>query len=151
MRLLLLFKRAEAWYDKSMQKNFSLKVMVGFLVIIVLGSMVFAWEGVILHERAHKQEARFRTLQQEYFSVPLAEREAAPVGSSLHKKRVAIEQYPAFLEHVQLLGIGKFLTALYFLLFAVLMMLLLAPVRIMQLMETRRQKDGREKEMEKEE
>lgn len=106
--------------------------IVMFLLVFV--ALVFAGQGVYMHVRVTQEEATFHQMQNDYFSLSKAEREAAPTDSSLNKQLVQIQNYPSELLRLKLVGIGKILTGIFFLLFGILMALMMMPKRLAAVM-----------------
>lgn len=115
--------------------------MVPLLVLfaLVAGSVTFAWQGIGMHSRVSTEEAKFHALQQEYFIINKAEREAAPTGSELNQKLVDIQNYPSELLRLKLVGVGKILTGIFLSLLAIVFLLFMMPIRLAKLMKEARQ------------
>lgn len=116
------------------------EMMVPLLIFaaLVIASISFAWQGVSLHGRVAGEEAKFHALQQEYFIVNKAEREAAPTGSAVNQQLVDIQNYPSTLLELKLVGVGKILTGIYFTLIAIAFLLFMMPVRLATLIKEAR-------------
>lgn len=83
-----------------------------------------------MHYQVGVEEAKFHTLQSEYFLLAKSERDAAAEGSELNKKLVQIQQYPSTLLELKLVGVGKILTGIFVLLFGILIALIMMPIRL---------------------
>lgn len=108
------------------------------LLALVAGSVAFAWQGIGMHSRVSTEEAAFHALQQEYFILGKAEREAAPTGSELNQKLVDIQNYPSELLRLKLVGVGKILTGIFLSLLAIVFLLFMMPIRLAKLMKENR-------------
>jgi len=108
---------------------------VAVLLTLVLGSLVFAWQGISMHSQVPAEEAKFHNLQQEYFMLSKAERDSAPDGSELNQKLVQIQNYPSFLLELKLIGVGKILTGILGSLLAIVFLLFMMPIRLANLMK----------------
>ncbi len=104
--------------------------MMLVMLAVVIASAAFAWQGVSMHARVSAEEAKFHELQNAYFSINKAEREAAPTNSPLTKDLVKISNYPSELLRLKLVGVGKILTGIFILLFGILLALIMMPVRL---------------------
>jgi len=109
------------------------------LLILVVGSISFAWQGVSLQNQVGVEEPKFHALQQEYFTLSKVEREAAVTGSDLNQKLVQIQNYPSELLRLKLVGIGKILTGILSALLAIVFLLFMMPIRLAKLMKENRQ------------
>lgn len=105
------------------------------LAILVVSGVSFAWQGVSMQNRVATEEAKFHALQQEYFIINKAEREAAPTGDALNQKLVEIQNYPSSLLELKLVGVGKILTGIFFSLLAIAFLLFMMPVRLAKLIQ----------------
>jgi len=105
------------------------------LAILVIGGIAFAWQGVSLQNRVAGEEAKFHALQQEYFIINKAEREAAPTGDAINQKLVDINNYPSTLLELKLVGVGRILAGIFLSLLAILLVLFMMPVRLSKLMK----------------
>lgn len=103
------------------------------LLILVVASVIFAWQGVGMHSQVSVEEAKFHALQQDYFIISKVEREAAVTGSELNQKLVQIQNYPSELLRLKLVGIGKILTGIFSVLLAIAFLLFMMPVRLAKL------------------
>jgi len=108
------------------------------LLVLVIGSLIFAWQGIIMHSQVSVEEAKFHALQQEYFILSKVEREAAPTGSELNQKLVQIQNYPSTLLELKLVGVGKILTGIFLSLLTIVFLLFMMPVRLAKLMQENR-------------
>lgn len=100
------------------------------MIILVLGGVWFAWQGVSMHTQVAIEEDTFHALQDSYFSISKAERDAAATGSELNANLVEIVNYPSSLLFLKLVGIGKILTGIFLVLFAILIALIMMPIRL---------------------
>lgn len=105
------------------------------MLIIILGSVFFAWQGVTMHDQVATEEAKFHQLQTEYFSISKAERDSAETNSALNGQLVTIQNYPSTLLELKLVGIGKILTGIFLLLFAILFALMMMPMRLAKIIK----------------
>ena len=101
-------------------------MMMGLMLI----ALIFAGQGVYMHARVGTEEAKFHSLQQEYFTLAKAEREGAATGSPLNQKLVEIQNYPSTLLELKLVGVGKILTGIFVLLLGILIALVMMPKRL---------------------
>ncbi len=88
-----------------------------------------------MHQQVSVEEAKFHALQQEYFTMSKVEREAAITGSELNKKLVQIQNYPSELLRLKLVGVGKILTGIFFILLDIAFLLFMMPIRLAKLMK----------------
>lgn len=117
----------------------SMIVPMLILSVLVIASITFAWQGIDMHQRVSVEEAKFHALQQDYFIINKAEREAAPTGSELNQKLVDIQNYPSELLRLKLVGVGKILTGILSALLAIVFLLFMMPTRLAKLMKENRQ------------
>ena len=122
-----------------MQNMKSMMMPMLILLILVVGSISFAWQGVSLQNQVGVEEPKFHALQQEYFTLSKVEREAAVTGSELNQKLVQIQNYPSELLRLKLVGIGKILTGILSALLAIAFLLFMMPIRLAKLMKENRQ------------
>lgn len=122
-----------------MQNMKSMMVPMLVLLILVVGSISFAWQGIAMHNQVSVEEAKFHALQNEYFTLSKVERELAPTGSDLSQKLVQIQNYPSSLMELKLIGIGKILTGILSALLAIVFLLFMMPIRLAKLMKESRQ------------
>lgn len=115
-------------------KSMMMPILV--LVILVIGSATFAWQGVSMQNRVAGEELAFHKLQSEYFILSKATRESAIDGSELNQKLVQIQNYPSDLLRLKLVGVGKILTGIFGILLGILFVLFMMPVRLAKLMKT---------------
>jgi len=104
--------------------------MMVVMIIIIISSIVFAWQGINMHGQVVVEEAKFHELQSSYFIESKAVRDSAGTGSELNKNLVSIANYPSELLRLKLVGVGKILTGIFLLLFAILMALMAMPIRL---------------------
>lgn len=107
-------------------------------MVLVLVALVFAGQGVLMHTKVATEEAKFHSLQQEYFILAKAEREGAATGSELNQKLVEIQNYPSTLLELKLVGVGKILTGIFVLLFGILIALVMMPKRLATIIKENR-------------
>jgi predicted PurR-regulated permease PerM len=122
-----------------MQNMKSMMLPMLILLILVVGSISFAWQGIGMHNQVSVEEAKFHELQNEYFTLSKVERESAPTGSELSKKLVQIQNYPSELLRLKLVGVGKILTGILSALLAIVFLLFMMPIRLAKLMKESRQ------------
>jgi hypothetical protein len=102
-------------------------MVMGFIMLI---SLVFALQGVLMHGDVASEEATFHELQDQYWSLDKVTRESAETGSDLSNQLVELQQYPSELMRLKLIGVGKILTGIYILLFGILVALIMMPTRL---------------------
>ena len=100
------------------------------MMAIMITSIIFAAQGVMMHSEVKTEESKFHQLQSEYFSQAKSLRDSAITNSSLNKQLVQIQQYPSTLLELKLVGVGKILTGIFVLLFGILIALMMMPVRL---------------------
>lgn len=105
------------------------------MMILVIGAVTYAVQGIQMHKKVVIEEAKFHQLQSEYFTLSKAERESAPTGSELNQKLVEIQNYPSSLMELKLVGVGKILTGIFGLLFGILIALFMMPIRLAKMMK----------------
>lgn len=105
------------------------------MIILVIGAIAYAVQGVKMHSKVVVEEAKFHQLQSEYFTLSKVERESAPTGSELNQKLVEIQNYPSSLMELKLIGVGKILTGIFGLLFGILIVLFMMPIRLAKMMK----------------
>ena len=98
--------------------------------LLMLVSLVFAVQGIMMHYQVNDAEDTFHALQNEYFSLDKATRDGAAADSDLSAQLVEIQQTPSELLKLKLVGVGKILTGIYILLFGILIALIMMPVRL---------------------
>jgi len=108
------------------------------LLILVFASLVFVWQGIGMHNQVSTEEAKFHSLQREYFIMSKEERESAPTGSELNQKLVQIQNYPSTLLELKLVGVGKILTGIFLSLLTIVFLLFMMPVRLAKLIRENR-------------
>lgn len=109
-------------------------MMLVMLIIVVVGG-VYAFQGVQMQNQVGPIEDEFHTLQDQYWSLSKAERDAAPTGSDLNKQLVELQQTPSTLLMLKLIGIGKILTGIFVILFGILIALVSMPMRLAQILK----------------
>ncbi len=100
------------------------------MAVIMIVSLVFAIQGVQMHNKVNTEEAKFHELQDNYFSQAKSIRDSAETGSELNKQLVNIQQYPSELLKLKLVGVGKILTGIYALLLGILIALMMMPIKL---------------------
>lgn len=113
-------------------------MMIVMMIIVIIG-IVFAWQGISMHSQVSVEEAKFHALQTGYFTISKADRDAAPTGSDLNKQLAQIQNYPSELLRLKLVGVGKILTGIFALLFAILMALMGMPIRLGRMLKENKQ------------
>lgn len=103
--------------------------MILMLLISVIG-IIFAVQGISMHSQVGPQEDAFHALQTDYFNNSKAVRDAAPTGSELTAQLAEIQNFPSTLMELKLIGIGKTLTGIFFLLFGILLALMMMPIKL---------------------
>lgn len=122
-----------------MQNMKSMMVPMLILLVLVIGSLTFAWQGIGMHQQVSVEETKFHSLQQDYFIINKAERESAPTGAVLNQKLVDIQNYPSELLRLKLVGVGKILTGILSALLAIVFLLFMMPIRLAKLMRENKQ------------
>ncbi len=105
-------------------------VMMGMMMVLMVASLIFTWQGVNMHSSVVSEEAKFHQLQSEYFILSKDIRDGAETGSELNQKLIAIQNYPSTLLELKLVGVGKILTGIFILLFGILIALIMMPKRL---------------------
>lgn len=105
------------------------------MMIIVIASLFFAWQGMNMHTQVGIEEATFHQLQSDYLIQNKAVRDNAATGSELNEDLVAIANYPSELLRLKLVGVGKILTGIFLLLLSILMALMAMPVRLARIIK----------------
>jgi hypothetical protein len=111
--------------------------MMMVMLIIVIASVVFAWQGVIMHQQVQVEEQKFHQLQTSYYLQSKAVRDGAESNSQLNQDLAQIQNYPSELLRLKLVGVGKILTGIFILLFGILLALIMMPVRLGKLIKER--------------
>lgn len=109
------------------------------LMALVIAAIVFVVQGTGMHQQVSVQEAKFHALQNSYFTISKAERDGAATGSELNKQLVQVSNYPSELLRLKLVGVGKILTGIFFMLFAIAFLLFMMPFRLAKLMKQNKQ------------
>jgi len=100
-------------------------------------SGLFALLGIILFVTTWIQEfSVFSPLQQEYWSIDKATRDAAPAGSDLANQLAAIKQFGPKLMTFKLIGIGSVLVGIWISLFVIAQRLGMMPERLAKIMKS---------------
>lgn len=110
------------------------KMVMGVMAALIVVSLVFALWGLQMHAKVSKEEAKFHSLQKDYFNLDKAARDGAAAGSELNGQLVQIQQYPSELLRLKLVGVGKILTGIYVLLLGILIALVMMPSRLASLL-----------------
>lgn len=105
------------------------------MMILMLAGIVYAYQGVAMHNQVAVEEVKFHELQSSYWSQSKQVRDAAETGSQLNQDLVQIKNYPSTLLELKLVGVGKILTGIFIVLFAILIALMMMPVRLAQLIK----------------
>ena len=105
------------------------------MLVLVVGAITYAVQGIKMHKQVVVEEAKFHQLQSEYFTLSKVERESALTGSELNQKLVQIQNYPSSLMELKLIGVGKILTGIFGLLFGILIVLFMMPIRLAKMMK----------------
>ncbi|TSD05594.1 MAG: hypothetical protein Greene07147_299 [Parcubacteria group bacterium Greene0714_7] len=108
------------------------------LAVLVISALFFAWQGVSLQGQVSGEEVKFHALQDAYFSLAKADRDTAPTGSELNKQLVQIQNYPSELLRLKLVGVGKILTGIFFVLLSIVFLLFMMPIRLAKLMSEKK-------------
>jgi len=106
------------------------KVMMPIMGLLVIISLVFAVQGVMMHAEVGPAEDALHAVQADYFSQAKSIRDGAATGSELNDQLVEIQQGPSTLLALKLIGVGKILTGIFVLLFGILLALIVMPVRL---------------------
>jgi hypothetical protein len=114
------------------------KILMAVFLLLMVVSLVFAVKGVSMHKQVASEEAAFHALQDEYFSLDKATRDGAEADSTLSDQLVEIKNYPSELMELKLVGVGKILTGIYVLLFAILIALIVMPIRLSEMMKKKK-------------
>ncbi len=109
--------------------------MMAIMIVIVLVGAVYAYQGVVMHNKVATEESKFHALQSTYFSISKADRDSATTDSELNSQLVEIKNYPSTLLELKLVGIGKILAGIFLVLLAILMALVMMPIRLAQLIK----------------
>ncbi len=105
------------------------------MMMIMLVSLIFAIQGIVMHANVSREEANFHNLQSEYYNLDKATRDSAPSNSALSNQLVEIQNYPSELLKLKLVGVGKLLTGIYALLFGILIALVMMPIRLAKIIK----------------
>lgn len=97
--------------------------------LIVLGVLCIG-RGMLLQRSASYQVDALHALQDEYYHQSKAVRDGAATNSDLNDMLVAIEQAPATISHMQLMGIARILGGIGCLLLAMLLTMMARPRRL---------------------
>ena len=105
------------------------------VMIITVAGVVYLVQGVGLQNQVAVEEAKFNSLQADYWIVSKADRDAAATGSELNQQLVRLQQYPSQLLALKLVGVGKILTGIFALLFVIGIFLFMMPIRLAMMMK----------------
>ncbi len=105
------------------------------LITLIGSSLSYVWTGIQMHTQVSIEEARFHSMQDSYFILSKAERDAAPSGSELNKQLTQIQDYPSELLRLKLVGVGKILTGIFLVLLSISFLLFMMPIRLAKLMK----------------
>ncbi len=97
--------------------------MMIVMALIMLISLVFAFQGFSMHTKAEAKESKFHELQTNYFKLDKETRDSAETNSELNAQLGSIMNYPSELLRLKLVGIGKILIGIYILLLGILIAL----------------------------
>ena len=106
-----------------------------FFLIIVLLAGYFAYQGASMHSKVSVEEAKFHALQQDYFSQAKSVRDSAAANSELNGMLVDIQNSPSELLRLKLVGVGKILLGIFFLLLGIMVALVSMPMRLSKLIK----------------
>jgi hypothetical protein len=107
---------------EAMMKQMRILMMIGILFLLI---------GIILHIIVLAQEfGKFAPLQERYWNINKAERDAAPTGSALAQDLVRIKNFTPKLMTFKLVGIGSILAGIFLMLFGILKALIMMPIRL---------------------
>lgn len=82
--------------------------------MLLMMSMLFVLLGIILEVTAYVQEfTKFAPLQESYYTLDKATRDAAPAGSALAKQLAVIQNFPPKLILFKLTGIASILVGIW--------------------------------------
>jgi len=105
--------------------------MMIVMMVFVIASVIYIGQGIQKHNQVPGAEAEFHSLQTDYIvNNTKAERDTAPAGSDLAKQQAVIANTPSTLLELKLIGVGRTLTGIAILLGAILMALIIMPVRL---------------------
>lgn len=114
------------------------KMMMVVMLVLVVLSLYFLWQGMGMHSAVSIEEAKFHSLQEDYLGGnDKATRDAAPANSALSNQQVEIANYPSELLRLKLVGVGKILTGIFILLLGILIALTMMPVRLGMILKKR--------------
>lgn len=91
------------------------------MVVLVVIAVWFVVQGMNMHTEVAVQEGEFHALL------------AAEAGSELNTDLVRIQQAPSELMRLELVGVGKILSGIFVLLFAILLAIVTTPIRLGQI------------------
>ena len=105
--------------------------MMLVMMAIMIAAVVFAVQGVNMHNDVDQIEENFHAQQEDYIvNNTKAERDNAEVGSTLSQQQAEIQNTPSELLRLKLVGVGKILTGIFVLLFGILMGIIMMPIRL---------------------
>ena len=111
-------------------KKMDKKIIMVVMATLIIVSIVFAVQGVMMHNKVNTEEAAFHAKQAAYFNQAKSVRDSAETGSALNQQLVEIQQTPSELLKLKLVGVGKILTGIFILLLGILIALMIMPVRL---------------------
>jgi cytoskeletal protein RodZ len=103
--------------------------MMLMMILIIIGIVFLIW-GLSMHNEVGDKEDEFHDLNAGYWSLSKTERDSAPEGSELNQTLVEIQNFPSELLELKLVGIGRILVGIFFILLAVVVALVMMPVRL---------------------
>jgi len=104
-------------------------MIIVFLILLVI-ALVYVFQGVGMHNQVTVEEGKFHALQSDYLSNSKAIRDGAESNSALTAQLAQIQNYPSELLRLKLVGVGKILTGIFVVLVAILMALVMMPIRL---------------------
>jgi len=113
--------------DSELRKMMPVLMVMMTLMIV---AAFFVIKGFLMHQQVNVAELQFHALQADYFIQSKALRDAAETGSELNRNLVQIQNFPSELLRLKLVGVGNILIGISILLLAILMSLMMMPVRL---------------------
>ena len=121
-----------------MAKEMKMKpIMMIIMAVIVIASLVYGVQGIKMHAQVTVEEDKFHALQAEYFNQNKNLRDNAATGSALNQQLIEIQNYPSELLRLKLVGVGKMLTGIAILLLAILIALMMMPMKLASIIKKR--------------
>ena len=111
------------------------KMVMMVMMLIMIVSLIFAVQGIIMHQQVDSLEDKFHSTQALYFNQAKLVRDSAETGSALNKQLIEIQQTPSELLRLKLVGVGKILTGIFVLLFGILIALIMVPGRLAKMIK----------------